>query len=284
LFTGERMSPRTTPELTAIRLAAHAGLTIADARHARSWTLRELADRSGVAPSAIHAIEHGRPAELRTYAAIATALDLEPRLDLVDPRKRAHAVRAEDPVHAAMGEAIAARVAGHGFEVAVDEPFQHYQFSGRADILAWDLTNRALLHVENRTRFPNLQEAFGSYNTKRRYLPGVMAERLGLRNGFQSVSNVVVGLWSAEVLHAVRIHPASFRAVCPDDTNDFEAWWSGSLSILGGSTSSFVLFDPNTGGRLRPRTFLGLEPALEPSIRPRYRGYAEAAEAVRSAR
>lgn len=278
------MSPRTTPELTAIRLAGHAGLTIADARHARSWTLRELADRSGVAPSAIHAIEHGRPAELRTYAAIAAALDLEPRLDLVNPRKRANSVRAEDPVRAAMGEAIAARHASHGFEVAVDEPFQHYQFAGRADVLAWDLSSRSLLHVENRTRFPNLQEAFGSYNAKRRYLPGVMAERLGLRTGFRTVSNVVAGLWSAEVLHALRIHPSSFRAVCPDDTKAFEAWWSGAPPAHDGSTSTFVLFDPIQSAASRQRAFVGLELAVEPSTRPRFRGYAEAAEAAEALR
>lgn len=99
-----------------------------------------------------HAVEHGGPASLETYAANAVALGLEPRLDLIDPRKRAATARAEDPVHAAMGELLAARMVGHGFPVAIDEPYQHYQFAGRADVLAWDLDARALLHVENRTR------------------------------------------------------------------------------------------------------------------------------------
>ena len=260
----------------AIRLAAHAGIVIADERLRRAWPLRELAARADLAVATVHAIEHGRPAGLETYCALALALDLEPHLDLIDPRKRASARRAEDPVHGAMGEAIAARIAGHGFAVAVDEPFQHYQFAGRADILAWDMPSRSLLHVENRTRFPNIQEAFGSYNAKRRYLPGVLAERLGIRGGFRSVTNVVAGLWSAEVLHVVRIRPASFRAVCPDDSNAFEAWWSGSTNIPSGSTSSFVLFDPNIAPGSRPRTFVGLGQALQPSTRPRYRGYADA--------
>jgi transcriptional regulator with XRE-family HTH domain len=267
-----------------MRLAGHVGMTIADARHGRLWTLRELADRSGVAASAIHAIEHGRPASLRTYTAIAVALDLEPRLDFIDPRRRANSLRAQDPVHAAMGEVIAARLASHGFEIAMDEPFQHYQFAGRADILAWDLENRALLHVENRTRFPNLQEAFGSFNTKRRYLPAVMADRLGLRGGFATVTNVTAGLWSAEVLHAVRIGPASFRAVCPDSTTSFNSWWAGEAPRIGPSTSVFVLFDPvQPLDRRRPR-FVGLDQAIEPSTRPRYRGYAHAVELVANAR
>ena len=267
----------------AVRLAAHAGIVIADERLRREWSLRELGARADLAVSSVHAIEHGRPASLESYSALAIALDLELRLDLVDPRKRGKSVRAEDPVHAAMGEAIAARLASHGFKVAIDEPFQHYQFAGRADILAWDLSSRSILHVENRTRFPNVQEAFGSYNAKRRYLPAVMAERLGLRGGFAKVSNVIAGLWSAEVLHAVRIHPASFRAVCPDTSKDLELWWTGSVPSPGASTSAFVLVDPiHPRGSRRPH-FLGLTQALEATTRPRYRGYADAADQIRSA-
>lgn len=44
-----------------------------------------------------------------------------------------------------------------GFEVAIAEPHQHYQFAGRADRLGWDLDRRALIHIENRTRFPDMQ-------------------------------------------------------------------------------------------------------------------------------
>lgn len=249
-------------------------MTIAEARHRRQWSLRSLADRAGVSTSTVHAIEHGALASLQTYAAIAHALDLEASLGLVDPRKRASSARAEDPVHAAMGESLATRLVGHGLPIAIDEPYQHFQFAGRADLLAWDLDQRALLHVENRTRFPNVQEAVGSYNAKRRYLPAVMAERLGLRRGFSSVTNVIAGLWSNEVLHTVRMRPATFRAVCPDDGSAFDAWWSGSRASPGGSTSTFVLFDP-VGG-----TFVGLESALSPVTRPRYRGYEAAAEAI----
>jgi hypothetical protein len=228
----------------------------------------------------VHAVEHGGPARLETYAAIAVALGLEPRLDLVDPRKRSASGRAEDPVHAAMGEMIAARLAGHGFPVSIDEPYQHYQFAGRADVLAWDLEARALLHVENRTRFPNLQDAIGSYNAKRAYLPGVLAERLGLRTGFASVTNVIAGLWSNEVIHTARIRSASFSSVCPDDRSAFDAWWDGSPPATG-TTSVFILLDPLSTSTPVRASFVGLEPVLRGSIRPRYRGYADAVEALR---
>lgn len=268
--------------MATIRLAGHAGLLIGDARGHRQWTLRELAGRSGLSVSAVHAIEHGRPAELASYAAIAAALDLDLRLDLVDPRKRAPSTRAEDPVHAAMGEASAARQAGFGFTIAMDEPFQHYQFAGRADVLAWDLTSRALLHIENRTRFPNVQEAFGSFNAKRRYLPAVLAERVGLRGGFRSVTHVMLGLWSAEVLHTIRMRRASFRAVCPDGTESFDGWWAGEPPSAGASTSCLVLFDPIASPSARRRPFIGFESALVSTARPRYRGYADAAAALRA--
>ena len=173
-----------------------------------------------------------------------------------------------------MGEMLATKLVGHGRPIAIDEPYQHFQFAGGADFLAWDLDRRALLHVENRTRFPNVQEAIGSYNAKRRYLPAVMAERLGLQSGFSSVTNVIAGLWSNEVLHAVRMRSATFRAVCPDDESSFEAWWSGSVVGGRGSTSSFILLDPMAGA------FAGLGSALSPVTRPRFRGYAAAADAI----
>ena len=275
------MSWYASADQEALRLAAHVGVVIGDARRTKGWTLRHLSERCGLAVSSIHAIEHGRPASLSSYAAIAGALGLDLRLDLFDPRARAHSWRAEDPVHSAMGEVIARPVSTRGFQVSIDEPFQHYQFAGRADVLAWDPGRRALLHVENRTRFPNVQEAIGSYNVKRRDLPGVLADRWGMRGGFRSVTHVVAGLWSTEVLHVARIRSATFRAVCPDGIDDFEAWWSGSIPGPGDPTSTFILLDPLSVGGGRRRPFVELDVALDPSLRARYRGYADAAEALR---
>jgi hypothetical protein len=135
-----------------------------------------------------------------------------------------------------------------------------------------------LLHVENRTRFPNLQEAFGSYNAKRSYLPGVIAQRLGLRDGFQSVTNVMAVLWSAEALHDLRLREASFAAVCPDDISALEAWLDGRHppTVV---RSVLAIVDPIAAGR--SRAIVGLEDVRK--VRPRYRGYADAAEAFRKA-
>jgi transcriptional regulator with XRE-family HTH domain len=209
------MSSISDPQRAVLAIAGHLGALVHNERVRRSWTLRELAGRAGVSVGMAHRVEAGGPASLETYVRLASALALRPSFELVDTRRRVSTARLEDPVHAAMGEVLAGRLASAGFEVALDEPYQHFQFAGRADVLAWSIGAEALLHIENRTRFPNQQEAFGSYNAKRRYLPAVMAQRLGLRRGWQAVSHAMVALWSAEALHAIRIRTASFRAVCP---------------------------------------------------------------------
>ena len=179
--------------------------------------MRELAQRAGVSLATLHSIESGDAASLESYARVGAALGLRPTLEFADARQRGRttAIEAsEDFVHSAMGEFEARALAGSGVRVSIDEPYQHYQFAGRADVLAWDDEN--LLHIENRTRFPNLQEAAGSYNAKRQYLAPSIAQRLNLGpRGWRSVTHVMACLWSSEVIHALRLRRATFEALCP---------------------------------------------------------------------
>lgn len=215
------------------------------------------------------------PVSMEAYARVTTALDLWPELLASDPRQRQRAnVQDQDFVHAAMGELQAGRLRASGFTVAMDEPYQHYQFAGRADVVALDPERPALLHIENRTAFPNVQEALGSYSAKRSYLADVLAERLAISGGrWLSVSHVIVALWSAEVLHVLRLRTESFRAACPDPATDFQGWWTGVAPTKSGATSSLVVLDPSSdvGDDRRLAT---LDEALR--VRPRYRDYADA--------
>jgi hypothetical protein len=220
--------------------------------------------------------ESGEAVSLETYVRLSEALHLRPELTFANPRRRQDRTEL-DVVHAAMGECEVAHLRGFGVELRLDHPFQHYHFAGRADVVAWDPGRRAFLHTENRTRFPDLQEAAGAYNVKREYLPGVLAERLGVRGGWRSVTHVMAALWSAEVLHAVRLRTESFRALCPNDMSAFEAWWSGSPPT-DGISSTFVLLDPRRHVG-EARRFVGLDEAI--TVRARYRGYADAAAALR---
>lgn len=270
------------------RMALVAGQQVRDERVRRGWTLRDLAGRAGVAAATAQAAESGEVASLESYARLATALGLRPSLDLTDPRghDRGHSPRgahtghpAGDFVHAAMGEIEARALTRPGRTMAIDEPYQHYQFAGRADLLAWDLEN--LLHIENRTQFPNLQEAAGSYNAKRQYLAGGLAERLNLGpRGWRSVTHVMACLWSSEVLHAIRLRRASFAALCPDPPDALHAWLRGEPPTAGVS-NSLVVLDPLVRFGSRRRTIAAIDEP--PRLDPRHRGYADAAEALRHA-
>lgn len=239
-------------------------------------TLVELGDAAGLSFSAVHAVESGRVASLDTYLRLARALHLRPQFELLDPRRREPLLRKEDPVHAAMGESQAARLLGLGFEVRIDEPFQHYQFAGRGDVVAWSTERGALLHIENRTEFPNIQQAFGAFNAKREYLGAEMASRVGVPR-WRSECHVMAALWSADAIHAIRKHRATFSSLGPDGAEILEMWWRGDEPPNGRCTG-FVLFDPVDGRRSDARRWVGLTDLAE--IRPRYRGYAEALAAL----
>lgn len=272
------MSPRRVPrpppprvEAAVARIAQTAGTALRAERERKRWTLRLVADKAGLSASAVQSMEAGQSAYLESYVRLADALGLRMELLVTDARQRTvSVVRQLDPVHSAMGEFEAGHLRQTRVAVGLDEPYQHYQFAGRADVIAWDLASRALLHIENRTRFPDLQEMAGSYNAKRAYLGRVLADRLGI-DRWQTETHVVAALWSAEALHALRLRTESFRALCPDPVTAFEAWWRGEPPSSG-KASMLVVLDPASSSRQRP--FVALDVAL--GARARYRGYADA--------
>jgi hypothetical protein len=240
--------------------------------------MRELGRRCGLTGSAIQKMEAGEPGSIEAYARVGVALTLRPEIHLLDERDR-RVIRDEDPVHAWMGDVQASHLQGVRLPVAIDEPYQHYQFAGRADLVAWSIERRALLHIENRSRFPNMQDAAGSFNAKRQYLAAALADRLQIRRGFVSVTHVICALWSSEVLHTLRLRTATFRALCPDAPDAFASWWRG-VPPAEESSTSFVLFDPMPEGR--SRQWVDLDAALR--VDPRYRSYADAAARMPGAR
>ena len=260
-------------EIAVRRLAVESGSSIHAARIGRRWSLRRLAAAAAMSPSAVQRIEAGGSGSLEAYASLGAALGLRADLVFVDGKSQQSGHAQADAVHAAMGEIEVARLSAFGFATGVDEPYQHFQFAGRADVLAWSIASRALLHIENRTRFPNVQEAAGAWNAKRQYLPGRLAERLGTR--WKSITHAMVGLWTRELLEEVRRHRATFQSICPDDGTAFDAWWHGKPPAQGVS-ATFVLLDPVASTR---RQVGQLDGAL--ADRARHRGYAEVAMKLR---
>jgi transcriptional regulator with XRE-family HTH domain len=251
------------------------GAAIREERRRRRLTLREVAATSGLSKSVIHKLESGEPGLIETYVRLAHALGLRPDFALVDPRRRDPSTRRQtDVVHAAMGEAQAAHLRARNFEVRMDEPYQHFHFAGRADVVAWSAKDAALLHIENKTELTDAQDAFGAFNAKRAYLGAELRERAGVAR-WRSETHVLCALWSADMLRQIRRHRASFESVCPNPPDTFEQWWSGAPPTRG-IHSTLILFDPLEGSRSDRRRWAPLS-AID-TIRPRYRDYAEAAE------
>jgi transcriptional regulator with XRE-family HTH domain len=254
------------------------GRQVAEERRRRRLTLRQLAEMAGLGRATVHDIESGREGSLGAYIGLAEALSLKAEFNLVDPRRREPAgARIKDPVHAAMGEAEAARMRSQGFHIGLDEPYQHYQFAGRADFVAWSTAPAALLHIENKTALPDIQEAIGTFNAKHNYLGVELAARAGIGR-WRSETHVLAVLWSADVMRDLRSHSASFESVWPDTPDAFERWWLGNPPA-DGRRKVLILLDPVAGVRRDRRRWVGL--AETASVRPRYRGYAEAASALR---
>ncbi len=259
------------------RVSVSIGIEIREARTRRHWTVEHLATKAGVSRWVAYLAERGESVSMEALVRLVKALGLRLEFELTDPNERERAAaRRIDPVHAAMGEVEASHFRPLGFKVGLDEPYQHFQFAGRADVAAWDASSRAFVHLENRTRFPDFQETAGAFNAKRRYLGEEIAKRAGIRS-WSSETHVIAALWSSEVLQALRAYPESFRSICPDPPDTFLSLWDGTAAPIG-ITSTLVLFDPAATDRQVP--FAGLDEALDRGTRPRYRGYAEAAAAV----
>jgi transcriptional regulator with XRE-family HTH domain len=255
------------------------GRQVAEERRRRHLTLRELAEMAGLGRATVHDIESGREGSLGAYIRLAAALGLKADFNLIDPRRRETvSARAKDPVHAAMGEAEAERMRPLGFRVGLDEPYQHYQFAGRADFVAWSTEPAALLHIENKTALVDIQEAIGTFNSKRNYLGAELAACAGVGR-WRSETHVMAALWSADVIRELRSHRASFESVCRDTPDGFEQWWLGNPPA-DGRRQILVLFDPIVGVRCDRRRWVGLGELA--AVRPRYRDYTDAAAELAS--
>ena len=261
-------------ELQRSRLCGRLGVALRAGRNARGWTLQAVADAAGLSPAAVARLESGGAGGLATYLRLADVLGLRLTWEL---QSLAATLEAEDAVHAAMAEVQARRFGTASRQVLIDEPYQHFRFAGRGDLVVVDRARSALHHSENKTRIVNVGELSGSFNAKCRWLGGDVAERSGVRR-FTSESHTLVLLWSEEVLAVARMLGRTLRALGPHGTGAFGAWWDGIPPV--GVHRGIVVLDPIDRGTAQPQ-WIGLDEALE--TRSRYRGYADASQELRAA-
>ena len=172
--------------------------------------MRELAARAGVSVGMVYRVEAGQVASTETAKRWRRRLVGELSCSSLIPGGAiSRPSLAADPVHSLMGEFEARQFRALGVATGIDEPYQHFQFAGRADFVAWRLDPAALLHIENRTRFPDFQEMAGSFNAKRAYLGASLGEPAGSPNVAQRDARDR----GAVVRRGPSRHPAADRVV-----------------------------------------------------------------------
>ena len=275
-----QVAPATPAVLARVTATCAAlGVQVRAGRVRRRWTTKRLAAEAGISRTLVYLVERGEPTTMGTYARLGAALGLRLEASLEDARGSVRPGRAEDPVHAAIVETLARRYASQGLLVAADEPFQHYQFAGRADVIAVDPAGPDLLHHEVKTAIPNVGELAGAWNVKRQYLAASIAQRHGAQGGFRSVTHVLTIAWTAECLRVLRLRESTIGSLGPDAPNAFSRWWEGAGPVLTGVTSTVVIFDPID----RPRAPAWASMGDLGAVRPRYRDYADLLRDLRDA-
>jgi transcriptional regulator with XRE-family HTH domain len=273
--------PAPTAVARVASVGAILGAEVRATRDRKRWSTERLADEAGVSRSLVYLVERGQATTLETYARLGAALGLRLEASLESGRPGARGStppRAEDPVHASIVELLAARYTAKGHLVTVDEPFQHFQFAGRADVVAIDPGGPDLLHHEVKTALPNIGDLAGSWNAKRQYLAASIAQRHGFRHGFRTVTHVLTIAWTAECLHVLRLRSATFRSLGPDGPDAFARWWEGAPLADVGITATVVVLDPID----RPRAPAWVALADLGALRPRHRDYADLLRELRT--
>lgn len=247
------------------------GSAIRLVRQRRGWRQQDLADKSGVSQSAVSRMELGRlgPQSIDSVRAVAAALEI--RVDLV-PRWRAGDLdRLASGRHSALHESVARMFRDQlpAWVLAPEVSFAIYRDRGVIDILAWHPGQRALLVIELKTEFVDMNETIGTFDRKRR-----LARQIARERGWDPVTVSAWMIVSSSRTNRRRAdaHEAMLRAALPDDNRAMRRWLREPEGSVG--TLSFWTDTRGAGGG----------PGLRPIRRVRVRHGAIAERGKRPAR
>lgn len=209
------------------------GAAIRFLRIRRRWRQSDLARRAGCSQSAVSRIERGHLGSVRldTIRAVAAALDM--RLDLVGRWRAGDLDRMLSSAHSALHEDVARRLGGlGGWESAPEVPFSSFGERGAIDILAWHPASRALLVIEFKTEFVDLNELLATLDRKRRLAAEIARQRGWLREA-TSVSVWVIVADSSTNRRRAADHATMLRAALPLDGRAMRGWLAGPTGAVG---------------------------------------------------
>jgi transcriptional regulator with XRE-family HTH domain len=232
-------------------------------RHLRQ---RDLAARAGVSQTLVSRLERGHLSEtsLERIRRVGTALDL--RVDVVGRWRGGELDRLLAAGHSALHESVAAHLRTlAAWRFASEVSFAHFGERGVIDILAWHEQSRALLVIELKTEFVDLNELLGTLDRKRRNAMQIARER-GWIERAASVSAWVIVTDNSVNRHRARDHRAMLSTAYPgrgsaDRTAPSAASASGA-SVVRGLVRRVPRPPrrPGSGSASAPRTIRGLNP------------------------
>jgi transcriptional regulator with XRE-family HTH domain len=214
---------------------------------------RDLAEQCGVSQSVISRVERGI-AEVMSLADLRRIADsLNIRLSIDAWWRGGDLNRLLDADHATIVDYIVGRLRSARWEVLVEYGFNHYGERGSVDIVAWHPRLRALLLVEVKSRFFDLQEMLATFARKLRIVPPLLAEARGWRPEF--VGTLIVAPGTTANRRVVADHPNIFEASYPSRSRDAQHWVREPSGPFAGLwfVSPNVLTARGSGGPRRVR-------------------------------
>jgi transcriptional regulator with XRE-family HTH domain len=234
--------------------AVRFGLGVRALRRRRGWTQEQLAEKCGLAQTAISRIERGFGDRftVQTLARVVAALGARISVRLLSQGEDLD--RLLDAGHAEIVERITKYLQARGWEVAPEATFSIYGERGSIDILAFHPATGTLLVIEVKSVVPDVQATLAGIDRKAR-----LAERIARERGWRvtSVSRWLVLPGDKTSRRRIASHEATFRAALPGRTLAMQRW----SAAPSGPVAGIVFVSPSTQktGRHRIR-------AAEPRI------------------
>jgi transcriptional regulator with XRE-family HTH domain len=230
------------------------GLSIRALRRRRGWTQEQLAEKCGLAQTAISRIERGFADRFTVQALARVVAALGARISIRVLHQGEDLDRLLDADHAAIVDRITKYLQARGWEVVPEATFSIYGERGSIDILAFHPATGALLVIEVKSVVPDVQATLAGIDRKAR-----LAERVARERGWRvtSVSRWLVLPGDTTSRRRIANHKATFRAVLPGRTVAMQRW----SAAPSGPVAGIVFVSPSTqkNGRHRIR-------AAEPRI------------------
>ena len=198
------------------------GSIVRAVRRRRRLRQVDVAVRAGVGQWAVSCVERGdiHRLSLGTIRRICVALEIA--LPLVPRWRGGELPRLVDRRHAAMVEAVSARLLATGWEIVPEFTFNHYGEMGAVDVLAWRTASKTLVIVEVKSEFDDLQNMLSALDRKVRLVPDLLAARLGWR---PLAAGVILALRDGSTERDfLANHSATFEAAFPSRTVDVKRW------------------------------------------------------------